>query len=283
MKHPTGGSAQLSENLVAVFDFISRLHKLLLGNLERGSNYQRKYTSLALYKIVLDYLGKNTSITKNTRKSNTKNNGFLISDYGEKNGKWNFTSTLSRNILFSCLLDPPDDIRKTASEILISHFEMNINDMETFLSVFKKGISLCSSPMFYEAESGALTIKVITTLIYNLDCKYLEEILPSIRTGSNNTVVSTLLAIAEDQTEQLMNDVLYAASQGSPVYGILTALESLLTDSSSIEFMKLTHVELQNLILLLEIIVKFILDILSSKSPSDSGKYRLITVSYTHL
>lgn len=270
MRHTCGDSMQKNQNLLVVFDFLYRLHTFLLGNLEYGSNYQRKYTSMALYKIVLDYLGKNTSITKNTRKSNTKNDGFLISNYGEKIGKWNFMSTLSRNILFSCLLDPADDVRNNASKILMSHFVMNINDTDIFSSIFKKGLSLCSSPMFYEAESGALTVKVVSTLTYNLDCRFLEKILRNVEVVGNTTVVSILLEIAEKQAKQLMNDILCAASQGSPVYGILTSLESLLTDRCSLEFMKLTYVEQQRLISLLEMIVKYILDILSSKSSSDT-------------
>lgn len=270
MRHNCGDSIQKNQNLLVVFDFLNRLHKFLLDNLEFGSNYQRKYTSIALYKIVLDYLGKNISITKNTRKSNTKNDGFLISNYGEKLGKWNFTSTLSRNILFSCLLDPADDVRNNASEILMCHFLMNLSDTDIFSSAFKKGLSLCSSPMFYEAESGALTVKVVSTLIYNSDCRYLEYVLRNIEMVGNTTVVSVLLETAEKQTKQLMTDILYAASQGSPVYGILTALDSLLTDRCSVEFMKLTYDEQQRLISLLEMIVKYILDILSSKSSSDT-------------
>lgn len=271
MKHTTGDNMNQNENLLVVFDFICRLHKFLEDNLEYGSNYQRKYTSLSLYKIVLDYLGKHAGSTKNTRKSNTKNNNILISNYGEKIGKWNLTSTLSRNILFSCLLDPADDVRNTASEILLSHFEMDINDIKFFFTVFSKGMLLCSSPMFYEAESGALMIKVVTTLAYKLDSKYIKEMLTNISTRRNNTVVSTLLSVAEEQIKQFMNDILYAASQGSPMYGILTALDSLLTDRSSIEFMKLTHEEQQSLISLLEVLIKFILDALSSKSSSDAG------------
>lgn len=265
-----GDSKQQCEKLLVVFDFICRLHKFLVDNLEDGSNYQRKYTSLALYKIVLDYLGKKGSTIKDVRKSNTKNDGFLISQYGEKIGKWKFTSSLSRNVLFSCLLDPANDVRNTASEILLSHFEMDVNDIKMFVTIFNKGVLLCSSPMFYEAESGALIIKVITTLTYKLDCKYVREILSDISTGRSNTVVSTLLTVSEEQTKQLMNDVLYAASQGSPVYGILTALENLLTDRSSVEFMKLTHAEQQCLISLLEALIKFILDTLSSKSSTDT-------------
>ncbi|XP_075232617.1 tRNA (32-2'-O)-methyltransferase regulator THADA [Lycorma delicatula] len=252
-------------SLLDVGDFISWIYTFLINNLEKGCNYQRKYTSLLLYEMILNYIGCSSKHFLQ-RKSNNKSEGVKVKEFIERLNKWHFTSSKSKNVLFSCIMDPSETIRNIAVNILSNYFTLNDDNIDELLSFYKKGIDLCSDKMFYQAESGALLLKTVTILAYksksdNEKNRFLLKLL-----NSEKFILNSLLNIAEKQKNELLKDILQAASNGSPLHGILLAIEELLTDNKSPEFGCFNLDNIEKLILLMEVINNKLLTALSSSS-----------------
>ncbi|KAK9511691.1 hypothetical protein O3M35_000305 [Rhynocoris fuscipes] len=235
--------------------FLDWLYNWLRSNLEVGSNYQRRMTSLELYKTVLAYLS-DCPQTNNTgqRKSNSKNEGNRVMKYAITVGKWGFTSEVGREAILFCISDTNKDVRELACYILTKYFKMNDSESLRFKELYERGVSLCCDSMFYRAEIGATLIHAVCTLKRNGPVSSLE-----------------LLSLAEEHAEQLKHDYLKAITGGAPLYGILEALIRLYSDQDGPEYRLLSALELHRLILLLESVTKHLLQILSSKATSSDG------------
>ncbi|XP_014286228.1 tRNA (32-2'-O)-methyltransferase regulator THADA [Halyomorpha halys] len=240
--------------------FLEWLYSFLKSNLEIGVNYQRKIASLELYKIVLNYLASENN--HNQRKSNLKSEGHRLMKYAIGANKWGFTSDRSREILLYCISDPSEDVRETAAEILTSFFKMGEGEGPRFAELYKKGLSLCSDMMFYNADAGALLIYVLVCLTYK------AGVGPKALDVKSESVSESLLNLAETQSIELRGDLLKATTSGSPLYGLLQALYRLLTDPSSPEFQSLDQPQLSRLNALVDEVVRHLLQILASKSTS---------------
>ncbi|KAL1138857.1 hypothetical protein AAG570_008919 [Ranatra chinensis] len=241
--------------------FLEWLYNFLKSNLEIGSNYQRMYTSLEIYKIVLSFLSE----------------GYKVMKYAIAVGKWSFTSEHSREILLYCISNPAEDIRESAGFILTTYFKFNDNETNRFGELYKKAVQLCSDMMFYYAESGALLVQVVTSLAYKNGG--LAGLKPLNLANKDDRVSSTLLSLASAQALELKADLLKAASQGSPLHGVLWALARLSTDRTSPEFASLTQSERLQLITIMETTVEHLLKVLAAKSSKvsieDSDKLQL--------
>jgi len=151
--------------------FLNWLHHFLIHNLEPGANYQRKVLSLQLYKLVLSYFSEPSEGTKESSRLRRKEltlEGDKVMKYALKLGKWPFNSESSHKTLLSCVLDSTDDIRETAGSILMEYFGFKEPDTEENKHLLEYALQLCTSPLFYETESGALLMKVLGNWTYKM-------------------------------------------------------------------------------------------------------------------
>ncbi|XP_068085815.1 uncharacterized protein [Anabrus simplex] len=166
---------QSSSLLMKALEFLEWLHSFCVSNLKPGTNYQRKILSLRLFQEVLRYFDdSDTAAVDADRKKGTRrkgcSQGVKIKEYAAKCNKWQFNSESSHRCLLDCLMDPTDDIRETASSILISHFNSTDTKaacIEETEKLMKKALDLCGSTLFYETESGALMIRVAASMVHN--------------------------------------------------------------------------------------------------------------------
>ena len=89
--------------------------------------------------------------------------------------------------------------------------------------------------------------------------------------GKEERVCSRLLAVAETQGSELRRDLLWGACQGAPLHGTLAALASVATHPTSPEYASLTQHERARLLSLMELTVKYLLQVLASKTTDMSG------------
>ncbi|KAG8249372.1 hypothetical protein J6590_019659 [Homalodisca vitripennis] len=249
------------------FEFLDWLHSFLLFNLDTKCNYQRKYTSLELYMIVLMYFGE--PVRRKEQSYSRKSNKSSLSLRSEDNAfswSYKFESLSSQKVLLDCLFDGDNDVRLSAGTILTTHFKISQSFAEEFEHLFNKGLSLCSSSIFYNAESGARIVQVLVILASNCSSETIKQIVYN----GNALFFSALLSSAEEQFTLLKEDLLKAASQGSFLYGTLQTLTLLLTDPESPEFMLLDANQLERLLHLMEENTQFFLGVLSSKSDPKS-------------
>lgn len=248
------------------YSFLDWVHSFLLFNLQEGCNYQRKVTSLELYKVVLTYFGEPIKETSKNYKRKSNKNHHTLKD--SPLWKFKYVSEESRTILQNCLFDEDNEIRSCAAFILVNYFKITDSHKEEFKDLFETGLDLCLSEVFYKAEGGALIITVLVSLAYSSSSETLKGVICN---GGNN-YISVLLSSCEKQFKRLQEDLLKAAVEKSFLYGSLQALNLLLTDPNSPEFMAIDKIQLERLLVLLEDVTKYFIAVLSTTSDPNSGK-----------
>lgn len=171
-------ATRISQNI----QFLNWLHHFLISNLEPGTNYQRKILSLQLYMLVLSFFSETAEETKGScglRRKEVALKGKTVMKYALQLGKWPFNSVISHKTLLSCVLDPTDDIRETAGLILTTYFSFKEPDSKENKPLLDYALRLCTSPMFYETESGALLMKVLGNWTYKMPPKKSDELICS--------------------------------------------------------------------------------------------------------
>jgi hypothetical protein len=168
----------ISQNI----QFLNWVHNFLISNLEPGTNYQRRILSLQLYLLILSYFSEPSGLTKKgcaLRKKGMTLEGKKVMEYAVTLGQWPYISESSYKTILSCILDPTDDIREVAGLILMEHFTFCKSDTEGHKRLVDHALQLCTSPLFYETESGALLMKVIGTWTYKMPIRERIELLCS--------------------------------------------------------------------------------------------------------
>jgi hypothetical protein len=163
--------------------FFNWLHNFLISNLEPGTNYQRKILSLQLYMLVLSHFNEPSEWAETIpglKKKQVSVNGEKVLRCALKLEQWPFNSESSYKTLLSCVLDSTDDIREAAGSILIKHFGFKESDIEGNKYLLDYALQLCSSPIFYEAESGALLMNVIGNWTYKMPPEASVEFISSL-------------------------------------------------------------------------------------------------------
>jgi hypothetical protein len=163
--------------------FFNWLHNFLISNLEPGTNYQRKILSLQLYMLVLSYFNEPPEWAKTSpgiRKKQLAVEGEKDLPYALKLEQWPFKSESSYNTLLSSVLDSTDDIREAAGSILIKYFCFKESDIEENKYLLKYALQLCNSPIFYEAESGALLMNVFGNWTYKMPPEVSVDLISSL-------------------------------------------------------------------------------------------------------
>lgn len=247
------------------FTFLDWLHYFLIFNLQEGCNYQRKVTSLEMYKIVLTYFGEAIKETSQHCKRKSNKNHLTLKE--SPMWKFKYASEDSRKTLQNCLFDEDNEIRSCAALMLMNYFTLTECHQEEFKNMFETGLSLCLSEIFYKAEGGALIIKVLVGLAYNSSSEGFKTLICK----SAKNYISVLLSSCEEQFERLQEDLLKAAVEKSFLYGTLQALNLLLTDANSPEFMAIDKIQLERLLGFLENVTKYFIAVLSSTSAPNSG------------
>ena len=227
---PDGNHIDKIQELKSVFTW---LHLFLINNLNEGSNYQRKMTSLRLYKIILETLlnFKNSKLFKglNIKKDNITTEFLIL-----------YTSEESLKILLNMIWDPTNDIRNNIADIIITFFPKR----ET-TELSKLGLQLCSTSLFYEAASGGLVFKIIAKW-----------------SGDNKKYIDLLLFTAHNNLRLLKENLLKSILENKNIHGFYIALQYLIT----LENIKL-DISQENLLLsLIEDTINFFLMILSKET-----------------
>lgn len=257
-------------------DFLQWLHTFVVNNFQYDCNYQRKFTSLQIYNIILNsfcYKLRNNIVLQQNKKNDDIG---LISNIGKTNGKWMFTSKDSQNILISNIYDPADDIRTLSAEILTIYFNIEESEIIYYKELLQNALKFCKNPMFYQAESGALLLQTIITLTSNSTSSVKEGILCDV---FGDTVLDYLIQSVEEQFAYFSKDMLRATMDGSSLYGLLDALERLFSHHSSPQYQMLSKDQIGRIIVLIKNIVYLLLNVLSSKSDNNSGIYIYISNS----
>jgi hypothetical protein len=169
----------ISQNI----EFFNWLHNFLISNLEPGTNYQRRILSLQLYMLVLSYCSETPEWPKKCPEIRKRH--MAVEDekdltYALKFQQWPFNSEGSYETLLSCVLDSTDDIREAAALILRKYFSFKESDTEENKYLMDYALQLCSSPVFYEAESGALLMNVLGNWTYKMPPEISIELMSSL-------------------------------------------------------------------------------------------------------
>jgi hypothetical protein len=168
----------ISQNI----QFLNWMHNFLISNLEPGTNYQRRVLSLQLYLLILSYFSEPPELTKKSfvlKKKGTALEGKKVMEYALTIGQWPYISEGSHKAILSCVLDSTDDIRETAGLILMKYFSFDKSNTECPIPLLDYALQLCTSSLFYETESGALLVKVLSNWTYKMPIKKHNELLCS--------------------------------------------------------------------------------------------------------
>ncbi|XP_071441913.1 tRNA (32-2'-O)-methyltransferase regulator THADA [Hetaerina americana] len=240
-----------------IIGFFHWLLKFIMNNFVPGTNYQRRITSICLLQIVLDnicLLVANKSHRKELRpREYFQRERWLRNEVGLR-----FKGISIFNILLRCIMGSVADIRDVASVILKGHFDPPSKDL--FHKLWKKALSVCSSSMFYEIESGAVLAECL------IHWRFCEKTI----TLSDETMpfVDTLLSIAEEQKAQLEQNVLRGASC-APVHGILNILHRIVSSPDILSHLEMKEVQAKRLMNFVDSLINFALGVLSSKPDAE--------------
>ncbi|XP_063978328.1 uncharacterized protein LOC135163089 [Diachasmimorpha longicaudata] len=163
-------------------DFSEHLHDFILNGFEVGSCYQRKIIALNLYSI----------ISENARK------------HDKKLWSWTHSSNRSFEALAKLCLDPVEEVRTQACDILCT-FDARIFTEAVQRTLHEEGMKNCRSSKFYEIFGGAKLLRLISTR-KEMDFSW------------------DLLDEMKKQLSAMREDILRATTGASPFYGALTAL-----------------------------------------------------------
>jgi hypothetical protein len=253
----SGGNKEVDIGVSQNLQFLNWLHNFLISNLEPGTNYQRKILSLQLYMLVLSYFSKQPEWPKKSpgiRRKWVAVEGEKVLKYALKLGQWPFNSEISYRTLLSCVLDSTDDIREAAGLILMKYFSFKESDTEENKCLLDYALQLCTSPMFYEAESGALLMKILGNWTYKMPHKKSSKLISSMVTiKCNENVIGNgdrmlynqqkLLAglqnkpskYAENKVETERSEVELKKKVGTYEKDMVVIHRSLLTDICGVE------------------------------------------------
>uniref|UniRef100_A0A1B6DSX9 Uncharacterized protein n=1 Tax=Clastoptera arizonana TaxID=38151 RepID=A0A1B6DSX9_9HEMI len=257
-RNESEGSNQALENCL---NFLEWLHNFVSNNCKFDCNYQRKHTSLQIYKIILHSLYSQLKLST-VKTSYRKDLDVIIT-----NKKCKFISKESRDLLMDNIYDPVDDIRTLSSYLLTTYFKIEKSEIKHFKELLLKSIKQCQHKMFYEAESGALFFETTLMLIFNSEFPTLDDILP---VGMNDSVIYYLVNIIEENLKHLSDDFLQAVMTDSSLYGLLVVLNKLCLNRLNIECLKLSYFTTKKIMELTGSIVTLLLQMLSSQSDPTS-------------
>ncbi|XP_046384464.1 thyroid adenoma-associated protein homolog isoform X2 [Ischnura elegans] len=233
-----------------VINFFHWLLKYIIDNFVPGVNYQRRITCLLLLGVVLDSIshGEGRSLGRTDWCECSFRDGVSEQD-------WKGPEVHS--LLLNALTDSVADVRDAASAILKKHFVEPSDSL--LIALWGKAMTLCTSSLFYEVESGAV-------LVDNLMHWRLRRSSAEGALGAAG-MVDDLLSQAEHQRHLLEANMVQGALH-APVHGILSALHRIISCPDAFARLGLRREHVATLLALVDGLSVFALEALSSKPHS---------------
>ncbi|XP_069954857.1 tRNA (32-2'-O)-methyltransferase regulator THADA-like isoform X2 [Cherax quadricarinatus] len=268
-------SPVLKVNIELVVWFIKLFHY----NLAIDGNYQRRILSLQLLKeTLLAFYEKKNSLTYSLTKrymtvctyiNLTSEN--IIYHENVQNSQQVTDLTLPctlEMLLFSCM-DEMDDIRQEAEYVLeilkSSHSVLSFTEAEKWLRL---GLTLCNSARSSEAESGAVLLKVISSLCCNTDHDVSTLLKTMDLSFESGNLINFLFVRVEKQFLAAQKSLLEAA-RCAPLHGsLLVSFKG--AQAIAVPFEDMQDI-LQRLTDLMVQMVEFMLSKLACVSPNGSA------------
>ncbi|KAK9727349.1 hypothetical protein K7432_001927 [Basidiobolus ranarum] len=252
--------------------FLTWLCDLSMASLYPGSSYQRVFSSLKLFELLIKHFGIDDTPLPN---------GFVREHCNAPSFPFRLPLATERNskILVETLMNPFEANRETARNILFS-FPSPLPGIETLEDAQKLlwwGFEAMISNRANESESGAtvfrlLFSKYVEKLGFCLEVEMKESTENQSFTGVPSVDFATkLLNLLEAQLDSARNNLLFAA-QNHPMHGPLMALAYIFQDlnyssdgiKKNIELWRQLHLRTFNLV---HLVCSTVLDVLSNPSP----------------
>lgn len=246
---------KIENSLLQVLQFLVDLNDFFMDNIEPGCCYQRKVTSLTLYKIFMTYAVRNCD--GEIRRNNLKDADKFLS-FVQKQEKWYFNSQRNCSLLFRCLLDPSEEIQNLSFILLKTYFDLTAIDNRS--QIFLEVLEMLKNNHFYKRNSGVSTCLSLILLCYNTGKNCPVSMLQNLNFVYPN-FTEMFLCILENQILVLQNDILNSALY-HPLDATIRVLMFLLTNVSSPEYDMILDTHIEKLISILELIVPILVNAL---------------------
>lgn len=207
-------------------DFVEWLLQLCISSLTPWANYQRKKTALLLLTAILETCTDTWSPER--KKGQPPRTMATLLGHARQSGCWDFFSQPNLLALLGCLQDSTNEIRDTASELLIRYFPATFPETLT-PALLRLAQDALSSPRVQEAEAGAVLMK---TILHKSDSSTLKLLALEAKTAQTLTNRSLyfaqhLLRVLQAQLATAQQNLLQAAA-AAPMHGVLAALRRCL-------------------------------------------------------
>lgn len=238
---------EADNRLNPVLAFLENFNDFITDGMQPGCSYQRKITSLNLYKTLMSYAIRECGSTIHR---NNLTDGYKLADFAKKRNAWPFESDVNRKLLFNCLMDSCEEIQNSASILLRYYFKLG-NDLE--IGVFQDAMRLLKHKLFYRRNSGVSAVNSLITMAYSS----FDE--PNrVLKIEHSSFLDYFLSQLENKTQIMDKDILDAAVN-HPLDADIKVLSFLIADQSSPEVNQATEEQVERLIGQLEIIVPILL------------------------
>ncbi|XP_015130956.2 thyroid adenoma-associated protein homolog isoform X3 [Gallus gallus] len=207
-------------------DFVEWLLQLCISSLTPWANYQRKKTALLLLTAILETCTDTWSPER--KKGQPPRTMATLLGHARQSGCWDFFSRPNLLALLGCLQDSTNEIRDTASELLIRYFPATFPETLT-PALLRLAQDALSSPRVQEAEAGAVLMKTILHKSDSSTLKLLALEAKTAQTLTNRSLYFTqhLLRVLQAQLATAQQNLLQAAAV-APMHGVLAALRRCL-------------------------------------------------------
>lgn len=228
-----------------VMVFLRDLNDFIADGLQPGCSYQRKISSLNMFKIIMTYAVHEceSSIHRNNLKDAEK-----LVDFARKQDSWRFDSDKNRKLLFDCLMDSCDEVQHLAAVLLRNYFLLD----RVPENIFEDAVRVSNDNKFYKRSSGYRAVVSCIAMAY----KSFED--PCKRFGIGESFRHYFLKSLEKKIEITEKDILNAAVN-FPWDADVRILNFLMNNPQSREYSQVTSEEVDKLITLLERIVPVLL------------------------
>ncbi|KAJ8046071.1 Thyroid adenoma-associated protein-like [Holothuria leucospilota] len=304
-------NSEVFGKLLEVATVIDGVFEKCLSNLFPGANYQRKRTCLDIISHIFHCFLKTVEEGKQMKGISEESKKKLLR-WMQEHGKCQLLSSRSACLLISCLLESSNDLRSTASDLLVTFFPWPLPHCEAYpwsepTEILCLGLKLISSPRVHDCEAGALLCKIsflknVIEKKTHMRCifpmkTFEEPVVVTRRAAKNSSPVyppkhsspafhflRSLLDSLKYQFTAMQKNTLVAAAL-TPMHGIIMALSECVV-KIPVTFEELLKEDkedakkfLDDLLDCLQAICKFVLELLSGRTSGSSEKDEVVGMS----
>lgn len=268
-------------------DFVEWLHELCIECLLPGACYQRRKCSLDILQVIYESLIY--SPDEKQRKGFVPETATKLVEYAHTTGHWNFFSIDCVHALILCLLDGADEIKMSAFHLLRRCHQLPVEDNSNAVNglcchLLAEALKLCNSPKGHEGQSGSFLCKLLfekyaiekqITFGFRSD-EHRKEFHISLYKTDDDSVLRFLKILLEDISScwEEANKDLVRASKEYPLYGMIAALTSCLTDCDQLWSTPTKHLQVVNIcgqfVQLCQTIIEKMLSVMAGVAGQDS-------------